>query len=192
MDDLIHKFGVQKCKRGASFTRATDATSVVVGEADQHSADGGSEEHVIVVMDSPEMGFHCQPSIEPAHLADLGEVPRTHEEAWEGIPSEQIAIRPTKAMSSRAEHSRPLLPDQLLLYSYIPPQGQAPPMEEVSALGPEGAQEIIKRWELFNRGESPTAHLEQLYPAMLRMSVEVRAEGKSEKYVVSILAYACK
>ena len=27
---------------------------------------------------------------------------------------------------------------------------------------------------------------------MLRMSVEVRAEGKGEKYVVSISAYACK
>ena len=27
---------------------------------------------------------------------------------------------------------------------------------------------------------------------MLRMSVEVRAEGKGEKYVVSIPAYACK
>ena len=53
----------------------------VVGEADQHSADGDSEEQAIDVMDSPEMGFHGQPALEPAHLADLGEVPLTHEEA---------------------------------------------------------------------------------------------------------------
>ena len=34
------------------------------------------------------MGFHSQPAMEPAHLADLGEVPLTHEEARGGIPSE--------------------------------------------------------------------------------------------------------
>ena len=40
-------------------------------------------------------------------------------------------------------------------------------MEEVSAPGPEGAQEIINGWKPFNQGESPAAHLEQLYPEML-------------------------
>ena len=65
-------------------------------------------------------------------------------------------------------------------------------MEEVSAPGLEGAQEIIKRWEPFNRGKSLAAYLEQLYPAMLWMPVEVRAEGKGEKYAVLIPAYACK
>ena len=65
-------------------------------------------------------------------------------------------------------------------------------MEEVSALGPEGAQEIINRWKPFNRGESPAAHMEQLYPALLRMSVAVLAEGKGEEYVVSIPTYDCK
>ena len=65
-------------------------------------------------------------------------------------------------------------------------------MEEVSAPGPEGAQEIIKRWEPFNRGESPATHLEQLYPVMLRIPVEVQSEGKGEKYVILIPAYACK
>ena len=60
-------------------------------------------------------------------------------------------------MSSQAGRSRSLLPDRLLLYSYIPPMGQAPPMEEVSALRLEDAQEIINRWEPFNRGESPAA-----------------------------------
>ena len=50
-------------------------------------------------------------------------------------------------------------------------------MEEVSAPGPEGAQEIINRWKPFNRGESSVAYLEQLYPTLLQMSVAVRAEG---------------
>ena len=65
-------------------------------------------------------------------------------------------------------------------------------MEEVSAPGPEGAQEIINCWRPFNRGESPAAHMHQLYPALLWMPVAMRAEGKDEEYVVSVPAYACK
>ena len=123
---------------------------------------------------------------------DLGEVSLTHAEVQEDIPSEQIASRPDKATSSHFRRSKSLLPDQLLLNSYIPPQGQAPPMEEVSAPGPEGAQEIINRWMPFNRGESPTAHMEQLYLELLRKLVVVRAKGKGEEYVISVSAYACK
>ena len=65
-------------------------------------------------------------------------------------------------------------------------------MEEVSALKPKGAQEIINRWKPFNRGESPAAHMEQLYPALLWVSVTVPTEGKGEEYVFLVLAYACK
>ena len=159
-----------------------------MGEVDQHSTGGGSEEQAIVVMDSLEMGFHGQPAMEAPNSADLEEVPLTHEEARVDIPSEQTASRPAKAMSPWAGCSRPLLHDRLLLYSYIPLQGQAPPVERVAVLGLEGAREIIKRWEPFNRGESSATYLERLYPAMLRMPVEVLVEGKGEKYAISILA----
>ena len=47
-------------------------------------------------------------------------------------------------------------------------------MEEVSAPGPEGAQEIINRWSPFNQGDSPAAHMHQLYLALLQMLVAVR------------------
>ena len=50
-------------------------------------------------------------------------------------------------------------------------------MEEVSVPRSEGAQKIIDRWRPFNRGESPTAHMHQLYPALLWMHVAVRARG---------------
>ena len=115
MSDLIHNFGARKRKRGASFERTTDVTPEVIGEADQHSAGGGSEEEAIVVMDSPEMGSHGQRTMETAHLADLEEIPLTHEEARGGVPSEQTDSRPTKAMSSWAGRSRLLLSDRLLL-----------------------------------------------------------------------------
>ena len=121
MADLIHKFNARKLKQGANFKRTTGVAPEVMGEADQHSANGGSEEQEIVIMDSPEMGFHGQPVVKTAHLAYLGEVPLTHKEARGGIPSKQTANRPAKAISSRARHSRSLLLDRLLLYSYIPP-----------------------------------------------------------------------
>ena len=90
------------------------------------------------------MGFHGQPAMETAHLADLGEIPLTHKEVREGIPSDQTVTRPTKAMLSWVGRNRLLLPDRLLLYSYIPLQGQALPIEEVSAPGPKGADECLK------------------------------------------------
>ena len=65
-------------------------------------------------------------------------------------------------------------------------------MEEVSASGLEGAQKLINRWKSLNRGESPAAHMEQLYPALLQMPIAMRAEEKGEEYVISVLAYACK
>ena len=111
MADLVHNFGTQKHKRGASFKRATDATLEVVREAYQHPTSGGSEGHAIVVMDSPKIGFNGKSAFETAFSTDLGEVPLTHEEVREGIPLEQIASRPDKATSSRFGHSRPLFPD---------------------------------------------------------------------------------
>ena len=60
MADLVHNFGVRKHKRGASFKRTIDTTPEVVVEADQHPTDEGSDRQAIVVMDSPEMGFHGQ------------------------------------------------------------------------------------------------------------------------------------
>ena len=87
MANLVHNFSARKRKRGASLKRATDAIPEVVGEADQDPTGGGSEEQAIVIMDSQEMGFHGQSASESIPTADSGEVPRTHEETREGIPS---------------------------------------------------------------------------------------------------------
>ena len=143
MVDLVHNFDAWKHKRGASFKRATDATLEVVGEADQHSTGEGSDVQAIVVSDLLEIGFHCQSALETAISADLGEVSLTHVEVLEDTPSGQVASRQDKATSTLAGRGRPLLPDRLFLNSYIPPQGQAPPVEEVLTPGLEGSQEII-------------------------------------------------
>ena len=59
-------------------------------------------------------------------------------------------------------------------------------MEEISVPRPEDAQEIINWWRPFNRGESSTDHLHELYPVMLQMPVVVRAGGQGEEYPVSV------
>ena len=56
----------------------------------------------IVVVDSPEMGFHGQSASKTMPMKNLREVPRTHEEVWEGIPLEEMSSRPNKATSSRS------------------------------------------------------------------------------------------
>ena len=76
--------------------------------------------------------------------------------------------------------------------SYVVNRGPAPHMEEVLAPGPEGTQEIIARWRPFNIGESSTYRLHDLYPALLRMPVTVRAEGKGEEYAISASASTSK
>ena len=60
----------------------------MVGEVDQHPTREGSDGQAIIVVDSPKMGFHSQSATETAPSADLGDVPLTHEEVCEGIPSE--------------------------------------------------------------------------------------------------------
>ena len=85
---LIHNFSAWKRKRGASFERTTDVTPEVMGEAEQHSTSGGSEDQAIIVMDSLEMGFHGQLAVETIHSADVEEAPLTHEEAQGGVSSE--------------------------------------------------------------------------------------------------------
>ena len=54
-------------------------------------------------------------------------------------PSEKAVSHSDKAKFTRAGRRKPLLPDRMLLNSYLLPHGLAPPMEEVSVSGPEGA-----------------------------------------------------
>ena len=80
----------------------------------------------------------------------------------------------------------------MLVNSYLSPHDPAPPMEEVSVPGPEGAQEIIDRWRPFNWSESPTDHLHDLYLVILRMLVTVLVGGQGEEYTISVPAGTIK
>ena len=106
--------------------------------------------------------------------------------------SEQAVGQSGRAKDILAGRKRSLLPDQMLLYSYLPPHGSAPPMEEVSAPGPKGVQEIIDHLRPFNRGESMVDRMHDLYPTMLWLPVVVQAGGQGEEYRVTVLAGTIK
>ena len=82
-------------------------------------------------------------------------------------PPEQAIGQLDRAKYTRTGRRKPQLPNHLLVNSYLPPRGPAPPMEEVTVPELEGAQEIVDRWRPFNRGEYSADHLHDLYLTML-------------------------
>ena len=103
-------------------------------------------------------------------------------------PPDWAEIQSNMPKLARIGCKRPLLPDRILLNSYLPPRGPAPPMEEVVVLGPKGIKHITHRWKPFNQGESIADRLEDLYLRMLRMLVAARTGGLGEEYSVAVLA----
>ena len=99
----------------------------------------GSDVQAIVISSSPEMDLNDQPALENTTLVESREASPTPVMIQVIHPPEQVSGRPERPLYTQAEHSRPLLPDQLLLNSYLPPRGPAPPMEEVLAPEPKGA-----------------------------------------------------
>ena len=59
-------------------------------------------------------------------------------------------------------------------------------MEEVTVPGLEGDQEIVDRWRPFNRGESSTDRLHNMYSTMLRILVTIQVGGQGEEYNISV------
>ena len=116
---------------------------------------------------SPEMGSDVQ--------SGLDEI--AHGEPWEStpippvlqmvLPPNQSESYPSNAKLELSGRKRPLLPDRILLNSYIPSRGSAPAMEEVTTPWPDDVKLILHHWRPFNRGESTTDRLYVLYPRTL-------------------------
>ena len=185
MSYLVHNFAARKRKHDANFKRVVDAIpEVAEGE--------GPDVQAIVISSSLEMGLNDQPDLENATLMESGEASPPPAGIQVIHLPKQAPGRPKRPLHTRTKRSRPRLPDRLLLNLYHPPWGPTPPIKEVLAPGLEGAQEIIDRWRPFNRGESSADHLHDLYPALLRMPVTVRTEGRGEEYAISAPASTSK
>ena len=108
-------------------------------------------------------------------------------------PALQMVLPPgrSKSILGSAKLALPgrkrlLLPDCILLNSYVPPRGSTLAMEEVTTTGPNDVKRILHCWRPFNRGESAADRLDGLYPRTLRMPVTVREVGLGEEYSVAI------
>ena len=162
----------------------------MVGGSGQPRLDEGSEVQAIVISGSPEMGLNDHSTLENVTLAKSREASRVPAAIQVVHPPKQAVGQPDRY--TQTGRRRPMLPDRMLLNSYLPPRGPTPPMEEVSVLESEGAQEIIDRWRPFNRGESSVDHLHDLYLVMLRMPVTVWVGGQGEEYTISVPAGTIK
>ena len=79
------------------------------------------------------------------------------------IPSPiQVGSWPGRSEFTRTRLKRSPLPDRILLNSYLPARGSAPPKEEVSVPGLEDVKYIVRRWKPFNRGQSAVDRLNSL------------------------------
>ena len=186
MFGLVHNFAAQKRKRDASLEQAADAALEVAGGSGQPCPDRGLEVQAIFISGSPEMGLNYQSGLGNVTLAESREASLVFTALQVVHPPEQATGQLDKAKYTWTSRRKPLLPDRMLVNSYLPLCDPTPPMEEVTVPRPEGAQEIVDWWRPFNRGESSTDHLHDLYPTMLRMPVTVLAEGQGEEYNISV------
>ena len=128
----------------------------------------------MVISGSPEMGLNDQPTLGNVTLAEFREASPVPAAIQVVYPAKQATGQSDEAKNTRVERRRPLLPDCMLVNSYLPPLSPAPPMEELSVPRLEGAQEII------DRGESSAYPLHDLYSVMLQMPVTGRAGGRAK------------
>ena len=139
MSDLIHNFATRKRKQDASLKQAADANPEVAEGSGQPCSDEGSEVQAIIISSSPEMGLNDQSTLENVTLAESREA----SSILTAIQVVHLPEQSDRAKYTRVGRRRSLLPDHMLLNSYLPPRDLSPPMEEVSVPESEGAQEII-------------------------------------------------
>ena len=139
MTGLLDLYAARKRKRQEEAEREAERAKGSV----RPPMDGGSEIQTIMIPTSPEMGSNDQPGSE-----DIArEEPR--EEA--PIPSALQVVHPPERPKSRSGVARlaltgrkkSLLPDRILLNSYLPPRGLAPVKKEVAVLGLDDMKSIL-------------------------------------------------
>ena len=182
MIGLLNLYVARKRKRQESSEREPDQAEGL----NRPTTDGGSEMQAILIPGSLEMGSSDQPGPEDVALGEPGEVTPIP-------PALQVIHPPDWAESqldmpklARIGCRRSLLPDRILLNSYLPLRGPAFVMEEVIVPGPKYIKHIIHRWKPYNQGESTAGRLDDLYPRTQRMLVVARAGGLGEENSVVV------
>ena len=134
------------------------------------------------------MGSSDQLGPEDVALGELREVSHIPLALQVIHPPDRAESRPNTAKLTRVGRKKSLLPDRILLNSYLPHRGPAPAIEEVIVPGLEDIKHIIHRWKPFNRGESVVDLLDDLYQRRLRMPVTTWSGGLGEEYFIPVPA----
>ena len=113
--------------------------------------DGDSEMQTIVILGSPEMGSSDQSGPEDVAVGEPRGVTSISLALQVIHPPDRAEARSDMPKLAQTGHKRSLLPDRILLNSYLPPRGSAPTMEEVAVPGPKDIKHIIHRWKPFNQ-----------------------------------------
>ena len=75
-----------------------------------------------------------------------------------------------------------------MLGSYVKPMEWGRPSMDTLALGPNEARSIIDHWNPFNKRDSSTTHMRELYPTLLRIPMA----ALSKEYSISFPSYMNK
>ena len=181
---LLDRYAIRKRKRQESSEREPDWAEGL----NRSTTDGDSEMQAIVIPSSPKMGSGDRPGLEDVSLGELREATLIPFALQVIHPLDWVESHPYMPKLAQAGGKRPLLPDRILLNSYLPPCCPAPPMKEVEMPGLEGIKHIIHRSKPFNQGEFAADHLDDLYPRMLRMPVAAWAGELGKEYSVAVPA----
>ena len=141
MTGLLDRYAAMKWKWREGFEREPDQAE----GSNWHITDMDSEMHAIVILVSPEMGLINQPGSEDVTLREPRGVTL--------IPPSLQVIHPLDWAESQMDMPKPvrtgrkrlLLPDRMLLNSYLPSRDPVPAIEEVTVRGPEDIKHIIHR-----------------------------------------------
>ena len=90
-------------------------------------------------------------------------------------PSETAVGPSFLARLENVDPHNPRLPDRLMLGLYVLQHEWERTSVDIVAPSSEAAQEIIDRWNPFNKRESSVAHMHNLYPTLLQVQVATRS-----------------
>ena len=146
MVGLLDRYATRKWKQQESSERELDQAE----GSNRPTTDGDSDIQAIIIPSSPKIGSSDRPGSKDVALGKPREVTPIPPALYVIHPPDRIEIRSNMPKLTRIGRKRSLLPDRILLNSYLPPRGPAPTMEEVVVPGPEDIKHIIHRWNPFN------------------------------------------
>ena len=145
MTGLVNCYAARKRKRQENVEQRFEA---IVDQADgssRPSTGGSSEVHAIIILGSPETGSINRLNILENAPGEWGVVASISPTLQIIPPSIQVGSQPGRFEFTRTGLKGPLLPNWILMNSYLPARGSTPPKEEVSTPGLEDVKHIVRR-----------------------------------------------